>query len=195
MATTISDYDEEEDYSLSDEFHSVFTVQLGELIHDGLIDFTDGTWNALPDGTAIDWYSDEQRDRLFAKIKNHYFYNEIGELPYSRWKNHLLIKLSEIMPKYKFIYAVLDDGVDIMQLEDDYGKRRNIYSDFPQTRLSDNEDYASSGNDNEYENIKHGNFVELVNKMRNEYSDPDLLIINELDVCFYYVLTSNINGY
>lgn len=194
MGQMLSLYDEDEDYDDDDEFHAVFTVQLGELMHDGLVDFNDGTWDTTVTGGEIKWYSEEQKKRLYNKISSHFYYREIGELPYRRWKNDLLNKLATIMPKYNFIYAALDDGVTFLQLQDVYAKHRNIYSDFPQTLLSGNEDYASSGNDNESESVTNGNFIALVNKLRETYSDPDLLVIHELDTMFWCVLSSNMNG-
>jgi hypothetical protein len=189
------DYDEDDDYENEDEFHSVFTIQLGELIHDGLVNFNDGTWDSLQDGTPIDWYNEAQEKRLYAKLQQRYYYREIGELPYKRWKNDLLSRLAAIMPKYYLAYAALDKGVNLMQLRDIYAKHRNIYSDFPQTMLSDNEDYASTGNDNESEEVTEGNFVSLVKSLRDSYNDPDKMILDEIDIMFNCMLTSNINGY
>ena len=182
-------------YDRYDDFHSVYTVQMGELIHDKVIDFKDGTWNVQGNGSAIKWYNDEQRERFWNKFEQHYYWREIGELPYKRWKWDLLAKIAELMPKYYLIYMALDDNVDPMQLENEFGKHRNIYSEFPQTMLSGNEDYASNGNDYQYERIKHGNYVELVNRIKDIYTDPDLALLLELDSMFYCVLTSNVNGY
>jgi hypothetical protein len=61
--------------------------------------------------------------------------------------------------------------------------------------LSENEDYASTGNDNESEEVTEGNFVSLVKSLRDSYTDPDKMILDEIDIMFSYVLTSNINGY
>lgn len=177
-----------------DDFHAVNTIMLGELIHDGLVNFKDGTWNETESGVAIDWFDDEQRDRFWGKFQQHYFYREIGEIPYKRWKDNLLAKIAFLMPKYKLLYEVLKKGVDPMQVYDDYGKSRNIYSDFPQTMLSGNEDYASTGNDNQYERIRQGDFVEKMNAVMYGYKDPDQMLVEELDSHFFCLLTSNLNG-
>lgn len=185
-----------EDFSSDyDEFHAVFTIQLGELIHDKLINFTDGTWDNLIDGTPIKWYSAEQEKRFWTKFAQHFYWREIGEEPFKRWKYDLLELIGEVMPKYCYMYMIIDKNIDPMQIENEYGKRRDIFSDFPQSMLGNNEDYASSGNDNEFENIRDGGFVEMINLIRKNYTDPDAALLRELDSMFYCVLTSNINGY
>lgn len=188
-------YEQEEGYEEYSDFHAVHTIMLGELIHDGLVDFTDGTWYQQPNGLPIDWFDDEQRDRFWLKFQQFYFYREIGEIPYKRWKDNLLSKLALLMPKYKMLYAKIAEGVDPMQVYDDYGKSRNIYSDFPQTMLSGNSDYASTGNDNQYERIRNGDFVEKFNAIYHDFDDVDYALLRELDVHFHCVLTSNMNGY
>lgn len=177
------------------DFHAVFTITLGELINDGLIDFDDGTWVNQPNGLAIDWFSDEQRQRFWAKFGQFYFYREIGEIPYKRWKDNLLAKLAVIMPKYNLLYNLVDNGIDPLQDYDEYGKSRNIYSDFPQTMLSGNEDYASTGNDNQFERIRQGNVLDKMAQLVRDYNDIDFALLQELDTHFYCVLTSNINGF
>lgn len=186
---------EQEMNPIYDDFHAVYTVMLGELIHDGLVDFDDGTWNAQTNGLDIDWFSDDQRERFWKKFAQHYYYREIGEIPYKRWKDNLLSKVALLAPKYNLIYKVLAKDIDPMQEYDDYGKSRNIYSDFPQTMLSANEDYASTGNDNQYERVRQGSFVEKVLALVNDYNDVDYLFIKELDTHFYCLLSSNLNGF
>ena len=61
--------------------------------------------------------------------------------------------------------------------------------------LSGNEDYASTGNDNQYERIREGNFVEKMLAVMNDYEDVDAALLRELDSHFWCVLTSNMNGY
>lgn len=178
-----------------EEFHAVYTMQLGELIRDGAIDFTDGTWYVQGNGSPIKWYNDEQRDRFWQKFEQHFYWREIGELPFKRWKWDLLARIAELMPKYCLLYDILDKGVDPMQLENEYGKSRYIFSNFPQTMLSDNEDYASTGNDSQYERIKDGSFFDTMQEFQEFYKDPDLALLQELDSFFYCVLSSNMNGY
>lgn len=191
----IPPYNQDYEYAYWEDFHAVYTVSLGELIHDGLVKFDDGTWYQQPNGLPIAWYDDEQRDRFWAKFGQYYFYREIGELPYKRWKDDLLAKIALLMPKYNLLYKALAKNSDPLQEYDEYGKSRNIFSDFPQTMLSGNEDYASTGNDSQFERIRQGSFVEKMNALVYDYNDVDFALLQELDSHFYCVLTSNMNGY
>ncbi len=193
--TDILPYDPDENYDDYSDYHAVFTIQMGELIRDGLIDFNDGTWDTQLNGQPIEWYNEEQKKRLYAKMEQYYYYREIGELPYLRWKGDLLAKIALLMPKYKLLYSILDSDINPMQEYDDYGKSRNIYSDFPQTMLSGNEDYASTGNDNQYERIRQGSFIEKMLALAHDYDDVDYLLLKELDTHWYCLLTSNVNGF
>lgn len=188
-------YNPGDKYEVFSDFHAVNTIVMGELIRDGLIDFSDGTWINQVNGQPIKWYSDEQRKRFWGKFQDYYYWREIGEIPYKRWKMNLLAKIGLLMPKYYMLYELLDRGVDPLQVYDDYGKSRNIYSDFPQTMLSGNEDYASTGNDNQYERIRQGDFVEKMNAVMDNYNDPDFALVRELDSHFYCLLSSNLNGF
>jgi hypothetical protein len=205
-------YEEEED------FHAVFTVQLGELIHDGVINFHDGSWINMPEkfqsGGNIKWYNSEQRERFWNKFQARFFWREIGELPVMRWKWDVLSKLLSLMPQYYEMYKLVDSGMSPLQIgqqfgtwnrgldssksgainaigtktenttkngtvnrdisdsenytenTDKYGKKRDVFSDFPQTQLGNNQDYASSGSDNEYEDI--GNVSRNVTKTTSD---------------------------
>jgi hypothetical protein len=98
------------------------------------------------------------------------------------------------MPKYMQWYKTLDEGVQI-GTEGEYYKSRNVYSDFPQTNLAgNNQDYASTGNDLEYERIKQVDPLELADRLER-YNDVDLMIINEIESLFSCMFTANINGW
>lgn len=168
--------------------HAVVSVTLGELIYDGWVD-----WNA--DEWKWDAYNDEQYTRVCNKIENHYFDREIGILPPGLWKRRYINKMNEIMPKYKYLYQALDDGVNILQDSDVYHKSRNVYSDFPATQIkADTQDYASNATDNEYETVTLGNYLDAAQKVKN-YDDVDLMIINDLEPLFSCFYTVNVNGY
>lgn len=170
-----------------DEYHSVFSIQLCELINDGWIDFSDSSWD-------FDYYNEEQRNRFWKKFERRYYWREIGIMPPKQWKWEVLRKLDEIMPKYKPIYKMLDDGQNILQHYGEYGKSRNIFSEFPQTQLGNNEDYASNGTDREHEEIYLGDWMEQLEKLKT-YNDVDVMILNELETFFSCMFTVNINGY
>lgn len=172
----------------SPEYHAVFSIQLCELINEGGIDFSDESWD-------FDCYDEEQRNRFWEKFKNHFYWREIGILPPARWKWEVLRKLNEIMPKYKPAYDALANGQNIFQKYGEYGKSRNIFSNFPQTQLSGlNQDYATNGTDKEHENIYLGDWLDQMAKLKS-YDDVDLMIIKELDTMFSSLLTVSINGY
>ena len=48
------------------------------------------------------------------------------------------------MPKYKLLYERVDEGLNPLQESRDREKSRDIFSDFPETMLSGNSDYAST---------------------------------------------------
>ena len=173
----------------SPEYHSVFTIQLCELINvEGGIDFSDESWD-------FDSYNEEQRNRFWNKFKARFYWREIGILPASRWKWELLRKLNEIMPKYKPAYEALENGQNIFQKYGEYGKSRHVFSDFPQTQLSGiNQDYASNATDKENENIYLGDWMEQMAKLKS-YDDVDLMILQELETMFSVFSTVSINGY
>lgn len=173
----------------SPDYHSVFTIQLCELINTpGGIDFTDESWD-------FDSYNEEQRNRFWKKFEARFYWREIGVLPASRWKWELLRKLNEIMPKYKPVYEALENGQNLFQKYGEYGKSRTVYSDFPQTQLSGlNQDYASNGTDKEHENIYLGDWFEQMAKLKS-YDDVDVMILNELETMFSVFSTVSMNGY
>lgn len=167
------------------EFHAVVSVSLGELVEDGFIDWTDDGWH-------WDAYDDEQYNRLNAKLEAHYWDREIGVLPPGAWKREFVRKMNEIMPKYKLAYQAAADGITLMRVGDDYGKSRTIGSSFPATQLKPNQDYASDANDNEYETVHEGDYLDRINLLK-AYDDIDLQIINEMETMFTCLMTVNIN--
>ena len=170
------------------DFHSVVTIQLCELADAGFFDLSREDWDFNPK------YSPEQHEQLCRKITQHYWFREIALIPPGIWKVEFLRKLNEIMPKYMPLYKALDDGTQL-GTESEYYKSRNIFSDFPQTSLrGDVQDYASTGNDVEYERIKQIDPIELQDRLKN-YDDVDAAIINELESLFSCLLTVNINGW
>ena len=188
-----SHVDRYEEYN-KPEFHAVYSIQLCELIEGGWIDFNSPEWDFdsyKREGVENDR---EQRDRFWMKFMKHFYWREIGIMPPGQWKWEVLRKLNEIMPKYKPAYKALDEGQNIFQHYGEYGKSRNIYSDFPQTMLGNNEDYASNGTDREHEEIYLGDWMDQMAKLKN-YDDVDLMIIKELETMFSCMFTVNINGY
>lgn len=191
MTSSVDYYD---GYVSFSDYHSVYSIQLCELINGGWIDFSDESWDFdsyQREGVENDR---EQRDRLWMKFEKRFYFREIGIIPPGQWKWEVLRKLNEIMPKYKYVYKLIDSGLDILQNYAEYGKSRNIFSEFPQTMLGDNEDYASNGTDREHEQIYYGNWIDAMNKLKT-YDDVDVMILKELETMFNCMFTVNVNGY
>lgn len=169
-----------------EDFHAVVSIQLCELFRWGFIVWGEPDW-------TWDYYDEKQYWRVCQKLEDHYWMREIGILPPGAWKREFMRKMNEIMPKYKLAYKALDDGVSLMKTGDQYGKRREIGSDFPATQLSDNNDYASSGTDSEYENVAEGDYLSRVDQLQ-AYNDIDLQIVNEMETMFSSLFTVNMNG-
>lgn len=172
-----------------DDFYSPTTISLGELMEGGGF-----TWD-MDFFDAIEWYSPEQEKRWKQKFEARFYSRDIGVLPPGRWLRLLGEALRELMPKYNLLYKALDQGVSIIQLEDTYHKGRTIGSDFPQTMLNGStQDYASSGQDTEYETVRNGPFLELLERFKY-YKDADAMLLDECEKLFSCLLTVNMNGF
>ena len=176
-----------------DDFHGVMTYTFGELLDvPGGVDWDNAAWS---------WrdvaYDDTQYTRCCKKIENRFYDRELGVLPASRWKRHFLRLIAEIMPTLKPLYAAVDGNSGIMLSDmDTWHKMRTVFSDFPATQLTENQDYASNATDNQYETIANGDFMDKVNRIRNgEYVDIDVLLLEHLETCFSPLWTVNINNY
>lgn len=174
-------------YTPLNEFHAVVTAELGELYKDGFIDFSDESWK-------WDFYNEEQYNRLNKKILDRFWHREISILPPGAWKREFLRTLNEIMPKYKILYERIEKGINPFQKEDKYGKHRTIISEFPETMLSDNEDYASNGNDREFETTIEGDVINKIKDFKNFYRDVDVLILEELEKLFSQLISVSVNS-
>lgn len=172
------------------EMHPLYTVYLQSLIEDGVFDW------AKPE---LDWssaaYDAEQYARVCAYFIDRYRYQEIAVLPVKLWFNELHRRLVyDLMPKYRPLYEAAAQGVNPYQDSDEWHKRRQITSDYPETLLSANADYASDGVDLEYETVKNGNIAEHTAQFAELYRGVDTLLLDELEVLFIQVYTANVNG-
>lgn len=166
------------------DYHAVYSIQLCELVNGGFKPFGEKRWKKL------DWYSDEVRTRIEEKILARYWYREIGIFPAGEWRHELTRKMGEILPKYKHLYAAIADGVSILQDADTYTKERVVYSDFPATQINESiNDYARSANDKQNETITEGNYLDKADIILNRYNDIDVMILDELEVCFSCLLS------
>ncbi len=171
------------------DWHAVDSIQLGELIEGGLFDW------AHDDTLKWDMYSEEQYKSVCTKFVNRFFYREIGIIPYKQWLLAYVRKMNEIMPKYKPFYKAIEEGADILATSDDYGKSRNLYSDYPATMLSGNADYANNGTDRQYEDVHQGDFMAKAIEAQQRYNDIDVMILEECETLFSCLMTVNANGF
>lgn len=177
--------------------HSVVTIALNELI-DGnwLIWYTEEDGNVIPNPSWVwDYYNLNQYKRVCDKFNDRYFWDEISLIPPLKWKQQVVRKFNEIMPKYKLIYEAIDNGVDPLQVSSSYGKGRNIFSEFPETLLNGNSDYVSNGTDNEFERIDEGDVLEKFSYIATRFNDVDVMILNEFEDLFSSLYTVNVNGW
>lgn len=151
------------------------TITLGEWYEMGFYQpLTDGSWR-------FDAYSELQYTRLCRKFLNRFYDREVSIITPSRWKRAYLRKLNEIMPKYKLLYARVEQGVNPFQDERERSKSRDIFSDFPETMLSGNSDYASTGNDREADVMHEGSATDKAVQFVRDWQDVDAMILDELE--------------
>ena len=171
------------------DFHAVQTIQLGDLILDEIF-----TWE------RVDWkdsaYSEEQYKRICKAFEQRFWQREISITPVGAWLMRLEYKLNyEICPKYNPLYAQLEE-YNPLQNGGEYKKERKIDSQFPETLLSNNQDYASSGYDYEHELSKmDGSLTDNAMNYALNFRSVDAMILDELEKLMCSNLyTSNVNG-
>ena len=191
MTVTANDFKPDEllDYVGDSWWNAIYTVQLGELIEKGVFDWT---------REELDWssaaYSADQYTRVCNYFIERYRYREISIEPFLQWANMLKRKLVyELMPKYKPLYERVAEGVNPLQDSDEYFKRRIIGSEYPETLLSANSDYASTGEDLEHEKLVEGNIAESVDEFRALFKGVDEMLLDELENMFIGLYTMNAN--
>lgn len=185
-----SSQDEVNEWTGRDRWDAVYTVTLGELIDKGVFD-----WSL----DILDWsaaaYSTEQYERVCAYFIERFRFREISLEPFYEWATMLHRKLVyELMPKYRNLYRYLDKEFDPAQISDRYRKRRAIGSDYPETMLSSNSDYASSGQDEESEEIERGSLQDAYNAYVASYQTIDEHLLDELESMFIGLYTASIDG-
>lgn len=185
----VIDVKEWDNYTGKAEFNAVYTIQLGELMQEGLIDW---------DGDFLNWkeaaYDDEQYTRVCKYFEMRFYYREISMEPFKVWANFVRRKLVyEIMPKYKPLYARVAEGVNPLADSNEYYKNRTIESAYPETLLSENADYITDGRDEEYQRIKEGSYLESMTRYAAEFKGVDEMVLDELESIFISMYSANIN--
>lgn len=178
-------------YSNPDEFHNINTITLAELIDMGFFDW---------DAKLFDWkaaaYNTEQYDRICQQFVDRYYWREIGTVPPLKWAQILMHKLkNEVMPKYRPLYAKIDEGLNWFADTDEFSKSRVINSGFPETMLSGSEVYASTGTDQEGETVKEGATLDKYVDFADKFVSIDKLVLDELECMFSGLWSSNVNGW
>ncbi len=182
--------EEWDEYTGKSQWNAVYTVQIGELIANGVFDWT----NPLLDwsGAALDA---EQYDRVCQYFVDRFYYREISIEPFKEWATILRRKLVyELMPKYKPLYERVKDGINPLALSDEYYKERTIDSAYPQTLLSGNSDYVTSGRDEEFERIKEGAFTDMMLDYAERFKSVDAMMLDELESMFICMYTADFNA-
>lgn len=191
MTVTANDFKPDEllEYVGESYWNAIYTVQLGELIEKGVFDWT---------REELDWssaaYSTDQYTRVCDYFIERFRYREISIEPFLQWANMLKRKLVfELMPKYTPLYERVAEGINPLQDSDEYFKRRIIGSEYPETLLSANSDYASTGEDLEHEKLIEGNIAESIDEFKTLYKGVDEMLLDELEIMFVGLYTMNAN--
>ena len=177
------------DYTYQNEGHAVYTVQLFELMESGAFD-----WSR----PEIDWseaaYSQEQYERFCKYFEARFMFREISIIPPLEWFTALhRMLVFELMPKYKPLYEQIEGGLAPLG-ENEYYKRRHITSNYPETLLSGNSDYITTGDDEEFERVKVDNAAQAMKDYRDGFASVDKAMADELEVLFISMYTSYVNG-
>lgn len=179
------------DYSAGtyDEWHSITSITLDELASVGFFSWDDESWN---------WKDYAYNDSTYTRLCNMFFekykWREIGILPPGIWKQQLLYTIKyELCPKYNPMYAIMED-FNPLQDSDVYEKRRDINSGFPETLLSGNSVYASSGTDSEHETVSESSYWDAFERYKT-FKYVDEQFIDELEKFFSGIYTTNVNGW
>lgn len=178
------------DYTGHDRYNAVYTVTIGELQAAGVFDWS------MPE---LDWssaaYDDEQYKRICDYFVDRFYYREICIEPFAEWARMFRTRMVyEVMPKYRPLYESLKDGYAPLANEDEYYKSRIVDSSYPQTMLSGNSDYLTSGRDEENERIKQGNTTDMMNKYAAEFRAIDTMLLDEFESLFICLYTTNYNA-
>ena len=178
------------DYTYQDEFHSVYTISIIELMQSGVFDWARDELNWRD--AALDA---EQYTRFCAYFEQRFMFREISIVPPLKWMIALKRKLVyELMPKYKPLYEQIAAGISPLG-ENEYYKERHIGSDYPETLLSGNASYISTGDDKEFERIKIDNVGQALVDYQTLYKGVDEAMADELEVLFINIYTSYANGF
>lgn len=179
------------------EFHAVMSVSMGELAHDGILNWTDDPEK----GPVLDWsayaYSPEQYKRVCDMFLRKYWGREASIWPLKQWALTVQQAFIEASFKYNPMYKALEDGYNPLQDFDNYEKQRDVYSDFPATQLATkNQDYASNATDRERETVQIGDVADKVDKYARIFRPIDSMLLDDVaKVAFSKLYTVSMDGF
>lgn len=183
------DVERMETYAGEDIYKAVYTITLAELKDAGIFDWSRDylTWEDAA-------YDEEQYKRVCDYFYARFAYREISMKPFIVWANYLQRKLAyELMPKYKPLYAAIADGLNPIASSDEVYKERNIESNYPQTLLGGNSDYATKGDDREYERLHYDDAIAKLQEFATAYHGVDEMLLDELECMFIGLYNANVN--
>ena len=175
--------------------NAYFSITLGELLYKDEYTEPVFSWTGIMDWSEFA-FSPEQYERVCAMFEAKYYWEEISEpANYQKWLRLLAYTIKyELCPKYNKLYALeTKNELPLLATGSEFGKSREIESEFPETLLSGNSDYASFGKDREYEDIKHGDTLEKLEAIAEKYRSIDQMFIDELQPFFSMLYSTNLN--
>lgn len=176
--------------------HAVYSLTLREIVEDGYDVFGGPGWEDVEwpsDDDPSSWLS-QTKTRVENKLVRYYWNAEITPRVPARWRYELTTRALLVVPKYKTLYESYAGGINPFADEDRYGKNRRVFSDFPATQLNqETNDYASSADDYQYEDVRLGDAMEKMREITS-YNDIDAQLVREFETCFSQLMTMTIGG-
>lgn len=174
--------------NLPHDYHSPISLTLSEAEDAGFFNLDTIVWN---------YHDGDQKKRVISMIRGRYSDMSLGVLPVTRWLRMFTNRLNELMARYEPLYKrISQNDFDWMGVDDEYGKERHIYSDFPQTLLNgENQDYASTGDDREHELRHMGDNMEKYIRYTRAVEALDVLVTDGVESMFSSLMAVNINAF
>lgn len=157
-----------------------YTITLGEVLSNGLVDFSLDIWD-------FQYYNTDQRDRIYNKITDRYYYAEIACVPVGKWRHFLLDALNKRAPKANLLYEFMDNTDNLQAGDKEHKLNRLVFSDFPQTALAANQDFATNSHDFEEQIDKALGSNELMD-IWEKWRNPDDYLVDGIKSCFIPLL-------
>lgn len=171
------------------------SITLGELLYSDEYIEPVFKWAGIMDWSEYA-FSPEQYSRVCSMFEQKYYWEEISEPGnYQKWLRLLAYTIKfELCPKYNKLYELESKReLPLMATETKFGKSRDVESEFPETLLSGNSDYASRAKDREYEDQNYGDTLEKLDAIAQRYRSIDQMFIDELAPFFTMIYTTNLN--